>query len=352
MNYIRPIIQNRGLQHLLFWILSFYVLLRIFAYEFPPQKVDYIYTFLFHFSIWAGVYFNLMILIPYFLKRANYLVYFFSFLLTLILMVMINIWTFKVLSDWLFPDYYFISYYNFGDLIQFSLVFLISTSLLKLSKAWFELNTKNKVIRELEEQKVKAELQALKHQLDPHFLFNSLNTIYSMTMEESTKAGEAVLQLSDNMRYILYKADAEEIELALELEFIENYIELQKARIGENTVDIQFEIAPDLNQATKVAPLLFLPFIENAFKHGLKYSHENAYINIAFRQKEQGFIFDCQNSVGKDSNPSGQKDGGIGLPNARKRLQAIYPDSHHLDILSTDQKFSVFLSLEIYEDET
>lgn len=352
MNLLKKIIRSRWIQHLLLWVLSFYILLRISAYEFPPQKVDYVYTFLFHISIWCGVYVNLFLLIPYLLRRGYYLIYFFAFSATALTMVMINAWTFKVLSNWLFPDYYFISYYQFGDLIQFSLVYLIITSLIKLSKGWFELNNKNRLIRELEKQKINAELQALKHQLDPHFLFNSLNTIYSMSLEEDPKAADAILQLSDNMRYVLYQANTNEIELEAELDFIQNYIHLQKARLGEEKADIQLHIDPQVDKRVKVAPLLFLPFIENAFKHGLKSHEGKRFIHIFFRQKDQQLSFEIRNSSypTTGTKPSDQ-EGGIGLANARKRLEVLYPGTHQLEISATGKDFSVYLSLEIWKDD-
>lgn len=345
---LKKIIRSRWVQHLLLWVLSFYILLRIFAYEFPPQKVDYVYTLLFHLSIWCGVYVNLFLLIPYLLRRGYYLVYFVAFTATALMMVLINTWTFKVLSHWLFPDYYFISYYQFGDLIQFSLVYLIITSLIKLSKGWFQLNEKDRQIRELEKQKIHAELQALKHQLDPHFLFNSLNTIYSMSLEEDPGAAEAILQLSDNMRYVLYRANTDEIELAAELDFIRNYIQLIKARLGEEKADIRFQIENTVDKKLKIAPLLFLPFIENAFKHGLKSDHDRAFIHISFKQQDQRLIFELQNSRKPDSPTS--SEGGIGIPVARKRLEVLYPGMHQLNIQATEQIFSVNLSLEIMKD--
>lgn len=353
MNLIKKIIQSRLVQHLLLWVLSFYILLRISAYEFPPQKVDYVYTLLFHLSIWSGVYVNLFLLIPYLLRRGYYLIYFLAFGTTALMMVLINTWTFKVLSNWLFPDYYFISYYQFGDLIQFSLVYLIITSLIKLSKGWFELNHKNRQIKELEKQKINAELQALKHQLDPHFLFNSLNTIYSMSLEEDPKAPDAILQLSDNMRYVLYQANTDEIELEAELDFIQNYISLQKARLGEEKADIQLHIDDQVDRKVKVAPLLFLPFIENAFKHGLKNKYPQPFVHIFFRQVGQKLLFELHNSHQnkKPQEAAVAQEGGIGIPNARKRLEVLYPATHQLKIKATDQDFFVYLSLEILKDD-
>ncbi len=344
MQILKKVIQNRTVQHLLFWVLSFYVLLRIFAYEFPPQKVDYVYTLLFHGSLGLGVYLNLMILIPRLLRKGYYLAYFGAFTGTLLMMILVNSWTFRYVSDLLFPGYYFISYYQFADLLQFSLVYLVVSGLIKLSKGWFQLSEKDKQIQELEKQKLQAELQALKHQLDPHFLFNSLNTIYSMTLEDTPGAGEAILQLSDNMRYVLYQADAPAIDLASELTFIQNYLALQKARLGDNNVDIQLHLHPNVDTSIQIAPLLFLPFIENAFKHGLRKSHEAPFVHIYFRQKNKRLLFELHNSMGKKGG-AGHKAGGIGLPNARKRLAALYPGQHELKVLSKEKQFSVYLSI-------
>ncbi len=344
MDVLHKIIQNRAVQHVLFWLLSFYVLLRLFVYEWPPQKVDYVYTFLFHGSLVLGVYLNLRLLIPVLLSKGRYLLYGGAFIGTLSGMILINVWTFKYVADLLFPGYYFISYFQFVDLLQFSLVYLLVSGLIKLSKGWFQLNEKDKKIRELEKQKLHAELQALKHQLDPHFLFNSLNTIYSMILEEKPGAGEVILQLSDNMRYILYKADTSSIELASELEFIQNYLALQKARIGADKVDIQLKVDPGVNTRIQVAPLLFLPFIENAFKHGLRKSHASPFIHIFFQEKNGRLVFEIHNSLG-EKVPADPETGGIGLRNVRKRLEVLYPNQHELRIVKGKTTFSVYLSL-------
>ena len=262
------ILQQRWLQHLAFWALSFYVLTRHFAYEEEIHKVDLIYTLLFHLSLWLAVYLNLLLLIPRLLRSNRIILYLFSVAIELAGASVFNWLTFQYLADWLFPGYYFISYFEFWDILQYILVYVGLTTLLKLSKGWFQLQRQEKRISRLERQKVEAELKALKAQIDPHFLFNSLNSLYSLALERSGRVPEALLRLSECMRYMLYDCRKNMVSLEKELEYIRNYIELQKLRL-ETTVSISMKVSGE-PEGKQIAPLLFIPFIENAFKHGLK----------------------------------------------------------------------------------
>lgn len=344
MKYRDLLTRSRLVQHLLFWVLSFYVLLRLFAYEFPPQQVDYVYTFLFHLSLWLGVYLNLMLLIPNFLKKGKYLLYTLCFLLNILLVIGMNEVTFSILSDWIFPDYYFISYYNFYDLLQFALAYLGVSSLLKLSKAWFELNKKDKRIKELEAQKLQIELNGLKHQISPHLLFNNLNAIYGMILDDNPNAGDALLNLSNNMRYVLYQTNVESISLEKEIAFIKDYINLQRLRIPEATCEITFESIeqPDNFQ---VVPLLFLPFVENAFKHGVNITRDDNFVHIHLRQAAANLVFKVRNSKkNRTETQAPQKEGGIGLSNVKNRLEKCYPNQYTLDIHETERIFEIILT--------
>ena len=137
-------IQNRVVQHTLFWVLSYYLLLRFFAYEDTLYTVDFVYDFLFHLSLALAVYLNLFLLVPKLLNKQRYLFYILSLALLLLIGIYLNIFTFEYLGDILFPGFYFISYYNFLDIAQFFLIYLILTTLLKLSKAWFKLDKQKK----------------------------------------------------------------------------------------------------------------------------------------------------------------------------------------------------------------
>jgi len=159
---ISRISQNRLLQHGLFWALSFYVLARLFAYDGHLTAVDWIYTFLFHFSLWLAVYLNLLWLIPGYLEHRKYARYLVWLATVLLVSVGLNLLTFNYLSDILFPDYYFIAYYDFWDILEFIVAYLMITSLVKLSKSWFKVQETQRKFTRLEREKLDAELGALK----------------------------------------------------------------------------------------------------------------------------------------------------------------------------------------------
>ncbi|PHN01320.1 sensor histidine kinase [Flavilitoribacter nigricans] len=342
----KKLIQHPWLQHGGFWILSTYVLFRIFNQSPENTTSDLIYTALFQISLWVVVYFQLWLLIPRLLKPGRYLVYGLSFLLVLVLGVAINHLTFDYLADWLFPDYFFISYYRNGELLQFMLIYAVASTLFKLSKSWFDLANKEKQINRLEREKLDAELQALRAQLDPHFLFNSLNNVYSLALDADEKVPAYLLQLSDNLRYMLYECQAPHVPLTKELEYIQNYLALQRLKAGP---EVQIELSVNgITEAQQVAPLLFIPFIENSFKHGLKGRARDAAIHISFVGQEQGLEFHIRNTIapnGPDDAPVLPVVGGIGLENVRKRLELLYPGRHQLDIREDADSFEVDMTL-------
>ena len=173
---------------------------------------------------------------------------------------------------------------------------------------------------EKKQKEVEAELAWLKNQINPHFLFNTLNNISSLTQIDADKAQDTVMQLSDLLRYAMYETNKPKVPLDGEVEFMRNYIELMKLRCNEmTTVNSQFSIA---NPKLEVAPMLFISLIENAFKHGMN-SNAPASINISLEQKDGTLVFTSDNT----NNPKPTKDrsgSGIGLENTRRRLDLLY----------------------------
>lgn len=343
-NRIAQALHNRWLQHLAFWALSFFVLTRHFAYQDDIHMVDMVYCTLFHLSLWLAVYVNLLLLIPE-LLRPNRIVPYLA--LTLALMAgasLFNWFTFQYLADWLFPGYYFISYFKFWDIFQYILVYTTLATLLKLSKGWFEVQRQEKRINRLERQKAEAELKALKSQIDPHFLFNTLNSLYSLSLEGSPKAPEALLRLSECMRYMLYDCGEPQVPLEKELEYIGNYIELQRLRL-EQTADITLEIqgAPEGKQ---IAPLLFIPLIENAFKHGLKNTGQSASVWIEVNIRDKGLDFLAENGLPENITVLPATQHGIGLQNLRQRLRLLYPGRFQMSAGPVQGRFRAALKIE------
>lgn len=340
---LTKIIQNSVIQHTLFWVLSFYILLRFFAYETQLYPVDFIYTLLFHLSLVFIVYINLLVLIPRLLNRQRYLFYLLAVAVLLLIGIYANQLTFQYLADLLFPGYYFISYYNFLDIAQFFLIYLTFTTLLKLSKAWFTLDQQKRLVSQMEREKLDSELSALKRQIDPHFFFNSLNNLYSLALDQDVRTADGILKLSQIMRYILYECQAPSVPLSKEIEHIQNYLELQRLRLNTEA-QINLTLSGDFSNAA-VAPLLFIPFIENGFKHGLKGNGTEAYIHISFTLEGQTLIFQTQNDKGQADQWTDQKHQGIGIKNTRRRLALLYPKKHELEIVDEAKHFNVQLKL-------
>ncbi len=203
---------------------------------------------------------------------------------------------FDRLIDFILPGYYFISYYNYVDLLKFFLVFLVISTLLHLSKEWFELNENKQKMILLEKEKIDAELKALSNQVNPHFLFNSLNVLYSLSIKNKKETPEAIIKLSDILRYVIYESNRETVELQNEITLINNFIDLQQFRTSPDA-DIQFLWRLKMKNLP-IAPMLFLPLVENSYKHGIKGEVGKTFIKMKLIQKGNEVEFQIENNKG------------------------------------------------------
>jgi len=185
-------------------------------------------------------------------------------------------------------------------------------------------------------------LNSLKAQVNPHFLFNSLNSIYSQALVKSEQTAETVLELSNLLRYMLYEVGDDLVPLAKEVEMLENYIELQKLRVDDGA-HVNMTISGDI-EGVQIAPLLVFPLVENAFKHGLKGASEEAFVQIDWAIGAE-IAVSIRNNLGSVDDMEKGKYGGIGLENVKRRLQLIYPGRHELKINQKDNEFHVNLLL-------
>jgi len=220
-----------------------------------------------------------------------------------------------------------------------NLFFVVIGTSIKIYAEWNR-NEINK--KEIENQKNKTELHFLKHQLSPHFLFNSLNSIYSLSTKKSPNAPEAIITLSELMRYMLYETDSELVRLKEELEYIQNYLKLQRLRIANNENVILNINGPVANQ--KITPLLLISFIENAFKYGTDLKG-NTEVKIRIKVQQDKLEFTCVNLIGQRRESS--ENSGIGLINTRERLKLLYPGKHFLKVEEEQNRFVVNLTLEL-----
>jgi LytS/YehU family sensor histidine kinase len=253
--------------------------------------------------------------------------------------------TFNHLVDLVLPGYYFISFYDIDDILKFIFVYVALTSLLKLSKGWFLLTQAERQIMRIRQERVESELKALKSQINPHFLFNSLNNIYSLSMGESGNAPAAILKLSDLMRYMLYESNEEKVSLQSEIEFLENYIDLQRLRSDRRAgIEYRMDGSP---QGLMIAPLVFLPLVENSFKHGVKGDPSGGYVNISLVIGEKDLELTLENNKGNVDEIEDEEQSGIGLANVKRRLELLYPGKSMLDIQDNGDVFKVKLKLQL-----
>lgn len=220
---------------------------------------------------------------------------------------------------------------SFYFILSFALVFLINT--IKFQETQ----------KLLEEEKLNAELKFLKAQINPHFLFNGINSVYHLIDPKPEIAKSTLLNFSNLLRYQLYECNDDLIPLEKELDHIQDYVAMEKIRRGED-VQIQVELPEGINQV-KIPPLLFTPFIENAFKYVSNHDdgqQNKINLKIRLQDDDQKLRFELQNTIDEHSLKSG---GGIGLPNIKKRLNLIFPNRYDLDIFKEDNRFIVRMSL-------
>jgi sensor histidine kinase YesM len=334
----------RLIHHLAFWGLSYYVLVHVFASSSEIQPTDHIYTAVFLLTIAIGVYVNLYFLIPLFLNKGKYFLYGILLVICVVGSTYLNQLTFEHIIDFFLPGYYFISYLDFIDLLKYFAAFIGITSLIKLSKGYFLLLEARNQLMKMQKEKSEAELNALKTQVNPHFLFNGLNSIYSLVLKNSDKAPETILKLSEILRYIIYETRKEQVDLKTELDYMQYYIDIQKLRSGSLAkIEVSISGNPDNR---KIAPLLFLPLIENSFKHGIKGETGPTFVMLEWTIGEGYIRFVAENNKGQTDDVGSDQHNGIGLENLKQRLDMAYPGKHHFEITETENRFKVELKIQ------
>ena len=329
----------RIVYQLVFWVAAFFVLISLsytksnLSYAIITEAVNILfYLFL--------VYFNLFFLIPNYLHREKYLIYILSILALSIIITPIKLMVLYLLytgmpeiqaNITLNRNVYFLVHFV---IIAFSTVWQIILDWMNSEKSRKELQTKN----------MQSELKFLKSQINPHFLFNTLNNLYALTLKKSDLAPEIVLKLAEIMRYMLYECNEKRVFLRNELNYIQNFLDLEKLRQG-GKVSINFTVKGNADQLY-VAPLIFTPFLENSFKHGLSNSLNQGFVNILMEIKDDNILFFIENSK-TEKIPMKQHvvSGGIGLVNVRQRLELIYPKQYELLIDDSPSVYSVNLKI-------
>ncbi|TWR29949.1 histidine kinase [Mucilaginibacter pallidiroseus] len=239
---------------------------------------------------------------------------------------------------------------SFAGFIVF--VWLLPT-LIVSSASWWIYSSRLKGYREVASLQTAlgtsdANLQFLRSQINPHFLFNVLNTLYGTAlMEQAEKTGEGIQKLGDMMRFMLHENNQDKISLARDIEYLRNYVALQNLRIAPSAdIKITADIA-DVDDGLQIAPMLLIPFVENSYKHGISFKNPS-HINISLQVENEVLLLDVTNSLQtrNDNDPESGKS-GIGLENVKQRLQLLYPQKHELTIRQTTREFFVHLTLQL-----
>src|ERR1700743_1401025 len=284
-------------------------------------------------------YVNFLYLIPKFLDKKKYKFYTIALFFTIVVFSLGKYGIALIYKSFLLVHdngkHVFFSSYIISAALT-SVFFLFLSTALKFGVDWF-LN--ERIQRDLENQRLSAELAFLKSQINPHFLFNSLNSIYSLAYQKSDTTPEAILKLSEIMRYMLYESNDNKVDLSKELQYIQNYIDLQKIRFA-NKAFIDFKVEGRVTNQ-KIVPLLLIAFIENAFKHGIT-DDALSPVRLLITVDDAHLHFYIQN---KKHNNNKDSMGGIGLGNVKRRLDLLYPGKYNLDIRNQRDTYICELSL-------
>jgi sensor histidine kinase YesM len=329
----------RRIQHLVFWALTLLILLNIFKSSGRIEKIDVIYTLIFMVPLVGFTYLNLYWLIPVFLRKERYLYFGILFALTVVAGAVFLYFLFDSWIDLVLPNYYFISYYSIGQLMIYTGTVLVVTTLLKLSRSWF-------MLLRMERITTGHRLQSLQSQINPHFLLNSLQTIYALSLESSERTPDVILKLADILKYTLYETEHPRISLEQEIRLVTDYVEMYRFRVDPVRAEILLEVSGDPDDLF-IAPMLLIPFIENSFKHGLSGGEKSAFIHIRLKIDAGRLEFEAVNSMGEPDPLDPDRRKGIGIENTRQRLELLYPGRHSLMISREENRFGVNLKIQL-----
>jgi two-component system sensor histidine kinase AlgZ len=330
------------LLHLVFWCI--YLSFNFYQINFYQQQRGYDWgrafsfmslQFIFTFSV---AYVNYFLFLPRFLTHKRIGKYLFEFVIPFAVLVLLRVYIQRMLSvDSPRAEYYDSHMYVIQVAVNM-LFITIFVSMMRFAVDWFELEAKKK---EMENEKLIAELNFLKAQINPHFLFNTLNNLYYLAYSQSANTTEVIAKLSQMMRYMIYDSNHPKVLLSKEIEYMQSYISLERLRLN-NQIPIHFDIHGNTENVW-ITPLIFITFLENAFKHGVSNNNPKAWVDISIRLNGNQCVYTVKNSkvVGAEASDKS----GIGLQNVNRRLELSYPNQYQLTVDDKPEVYSVQLEL-------
>ena len=339
---IKRLLTRRTIYHTAFW---FVLLCVLTLSEMRGGDASFLHFFsneLINILFYIAIYYaNSEFLIPKYLKPNKLWTYLFGLIGIALVLTPIKIFIL------------FLKYKNFPDdqdnlISNQSYYYLISlmtagiSTIVKISSDWLR---QTQTQRDLETRTMQTELNFLKSQINPHFLFNTLNSLYALTLKKSDEAPEVVIKLSEMMRYMLYECNEPEVPLSKEVNYIRNYLDLERLR--HKDLDIKFEVEGELGDL-KIAPLIFIAFIENAFKHGASNHISAGFVHIHIYLDAGELNLYVENSKPeKQPTQEHRRSGGIGLVNVRRRLAILYKNNYNLEVHDKPNTYGVNLWMKI-----
>lgn len=329
------------LLHLSFWILYFSYRVYDIAGYLGLKKTLFYVSIPTTFNIVAS-YVHYFLILPGWIQRKNIIRYTIQLLLLLVLVLTLRIIT----ENYAFANvitnesyYKTLKAARIVSTLWDTLSFLIFTGMIRFTLEWFDLENKK---RQLENEKLVAELNYLKAQINPHFLFNTLHNLNYLVYSGSKRSTEVIIKLSNIMRYMIYDANRERVSLKKEIEYMNDYILLESIRLNES-FKIAFDIQGNI-QEQEIAPLIMITFLENAFKHGVSDQEKDCWISVTLHVMEKQIVYSVSNKK-IDQRVNTKLKSGFGLDNVKKRLNLSYPNAHTLDIVDKDDVYQVNLTL-------
>jgi len=293
------------------------------------------------FAALAG-YLNYFILLPRFLKHKNLLRYIAEFILPFALLMIVRISLDRFLIDgfsgreeWIYSTRFVV------QVCMTNFFIVIFVAMLRFALEWIDLEAKKK---EVENERLIAELNFLKAQINPHFLFNTLNNLYYLAYSKSDNTTEVIAKLSQMMRYMIYDSNHPKVLLKKEIEYMLSYISLERLRLNDQ-VPIHFNVTGNTENVW-ITPLIFITFLENAFKHGVNNSNPKARVNISICLQGNACVYTVENSKASELKDGPEKS-GIGLRNVQRRLELSYPGAYSLEINDAPESYTVKLNLDL-----
>ena len=290
-------------------------------------------------------YLNYFIFLPTFLKDKKLGKYLVEFLLTFAVLISIRLALGRFVVDGFTGgnEYMYTSRYVI-QVVTTNLFIVIFLGMIRFAVDWFEFEARQKTV---ENERLTAELNFLKAQINPHFLFNTLNNLYYLAYTQSSNTTEIIAKLSQMMRYMIYDSNYPLVPLTKEIEYMENYISLERLRLNEQ-IPIRMTVEGGNPHDFLIAPLIFITFLENAFKHGVSNNHPKAWVNVDIQLNGRECTYRVENSkIPFAKNPEAEQKSGIGLQNVKRRLELSYPGKHSLTVENLEERYFVQLKIQL-----